>query len=99
MRTIAALTAWLLMNAAFSFSWNDPSGIVRSIDISTRQVVLDDGNTYSVRRGINLAKFRAGDKVTLHTEDDNGREIVTKVTKGEFVPARPKLSGRSHGVP
>jgi hypothetical protein len=97
MRTIAAFTAWLLVNAAFSSVWNDyHSGNIRSIDISTRQVVLDDGNTYSVRRGIDLAKFTIGEKVTLHTEDENGREIVTKVTKGEFVPPSPKLSGRRH---
>jgi hypothetical protein len=100
MRTIVALTPWLLINAALSLGWIDHhSGIIRSIDRPTRQVVLDDGATYTVRRGINLAKFTIGEKVTLHMEEENGTEIVTNVTKGDYVPPQPKQSGRNRTFP
>jgi hypothetical protein len=100
MKTIVTLTPWLLINAALSLGWTDHhSGIIRSIDWPTRQVVLDDGATYTVRRGINLAKFAIGEKVTLRTEDENGTEIVTTVTKGEYVPPQPKQSGRNRKFP
>ena len=92
-----ALAAWILASSAFSLSANDLSGTIESIDIPARQVVLDDGSTYFVRRGINLAKFAVGDKVTLHMEDENGKRMVTKLTKGEFVPPGLKQSSRRRG--
>ena len=99
MRIIAApaLAAWIVTSSAISVLGNDLSGTIKSIDIQARQVVLDDGNAYSVRRGINLAKFAVGERVTLHTEDENGKNMVTKLTKGEYVPPGFKQSSRRRG--
>ena len=91
-----ALAAWIV-TSAFSLSANDLSGTIKNIDIPMRQVVLDDGNAYSVRRGINLSKFTVGERVTLHTEDVNGKNMVTKLTKGEYVPPGPKQASRRRG--
>jgi hypothetical protein len=70
--------------------------VIGSIDWTTRQIVASDGKKYSVQRGINLAKFKAGDNVTLESNDERGKIIVTKITKaGETVVKTKKRSSRS----
>ena len=61
-------------------------GVIKSLDVFARQVVLEDGATYPVVRGINLGKFKPGDKVVLETEDRKGTETVTKLAKGDRIP-------------
>ena len=65
--------------------------VIGSIDWTTRQIVLDDGKTYLVQRGINLAKFKAGDQVTLESEDERGKVLVTKLTKAGETADRIKI--------
>ena len=71
------------LNSAQALPWSDFSGTITSIDVSSRQIDLDNGRTFYVQRGINLAKFKAGDKVTLHAEERLGKQMVTKLKQGE----------------
>jgi Cu/Ag efflux protein CusF len=68
-----------------ALAWSDLTGTItgtiEKINISARDITLDDGKTFSVERGINLAKFKAGDKVQLHIENRNGMKMVAKLTK------------------
>jgi Cu/Ag efflux protein CusF len=80
---LALAASMVVPISALALPWSDVSGTIRSIDVSTRQVDLDNGRTYYVQRGINLAKFKAGDRVTLRTEDEHGKQTVTKLKEGE----------------
>jgi hypothetical protein len=90
------VSALLVVGITHAFAWNDTVGTIRSLDRGTRELVLDDGKIFPVVRGINLAKFREGDHVILHTETQNGKEIIMKMSKGDrFVMPVPKVRSRT----
>jgi len=73
----------------------DVSGVIASLDWSIRKIVLDDGVTYTVARGINLAKFKIGDKVTLEIDDE--KKIVMKLTMADQLPPPLQMKRKSRG--
>jgi hypothetical protein len=92
---IPAFAALLLVSLDDALA-REFDAVIASIDWTTRHIVLTDGNAYSVQRGINLAKFKAGDNVTLESKDEAGKIIVTKMTKaGETVDRIKKRSSRN----
>jgi Cu/Ag efflux protein CusF len=92
---VSAFAALMLMSLGGALA-REFDAVIGSIDWTTRQIILTDGKTYSVQRGINLAKFKAGDNVTLESEDERGKIIVTKMTKaGETVDRSKKRSARN----
>jgi hypothetical protein len=92
---VSAFAALMLMSLDGALA-RELDAVIGSIDWTTRQIVLADGTTYSVQRGINLAKFKAGDNVTLESKDEHGKTIVTKMTKaGETVDRTKKRSSRN----
>jgi hypothetical protein len=44
---------------------DDASGAVKQINAGSRQVTLEDGKTYVIIGGIDISKFKVGDKVKL----------------------------------
>ncbi len=72
-----------------AFASADVTGVVQNIDLSSRQVVLDGERAYAVARGVNLTKFKLGDTITVHTEDQNGKDMVTRITKGDHFASAP----------
>ena len=90
------VSALLVIGVTHAFAWSDTTGTIRSLDRGTREVVLDDGKIFPVVRGINLAKFKEGDHVVLHTETQNGKETIVKMSIGDriVVPA-PKARSRT----
>jgi Protein of unknown function (DUF1344) len=89
-RRSAIATAAFVLCSGFTLISDDVSGVVRSIDRSTRQILLEDGKSYTIARGIDLAKFAADERVTLHSENQKGKEIVTKLRKGNVDLSIPK---------
>jgi Cu/Ag efflux protein CusF len=95
---LALAASMAVLNSALALPWSDFSGTIKSVDASTRQIDLDNGRTYYVQRGINLAKFKAGDKVALHTEEQLGKRMVTKLKQGEnSIPPVAKQPSRHRG--
>src|SRR6476660_8710692 len=90
------VSASLIVGSTPAFSWSDTSGTIRSLDRTTRELVLADGMIFLVSRGINLAKFNEGDHIVLHTETEKGKELITRITKGDR-PAvtAPKIHSRT----
>ena len=84
--------AYVIVSTSFvvgsmpAFAWSDTKGTIRSLDRATRELVLADGKIFPIVRGINLAKFNEGDHVVLHTETEKGKEIITRMTKGDVMP-------------
>jgi hypothetical protein len=91
MNTAARLGVCLLVlaNCGVALASGDVSGVIQTIDIRTRQLVLDGERTYPVVRGINLAKFKPGDTVTVRTEEQNGKDLIMKITKGDHFATEP----------
>jgi Cu/Ag efflux protein CusF len=56
-------------------------GTIQSIDQQTKQITLADGKTYTADASVDLASFKAGDSVTITTEEKNGQMTVTQLTK------------------
>ncbi len=65
-----------------SLAWSaDVSGVIKSIDANAHQITLDDGKTYTVDQSVKLTDFKAGDKVMVSAEVQNGKNMANKVTK------------------
>jgi hypothetical protein len=85
-RVVTGAVIAVLMTAGSACAADTALGTVKTVDVFARTVVLEDGASYPVLRGINLAKFKAGDKVVLETEDRKGTRTIVKLSKGERVP-------------
>ena len=48
------------------------TGRIKSVDLMSHVITLDDGSTYKVARGVNIKRMKAGQKVTLTTSDSAG---------------------------
>jgi len=57
------------------------SGSINSVDPNAREIVLDNGKTYTLQPGVDMAKLAPWDKVTINTETKGNQNIVDKVTK------------------
>jgi len=90
----AAFLLSLLSGSAHGALWTDFIGTIKNIDIPTREIALEDGKVYRVERGINLARFQPGEKVTIHIEERNRRELITKLRKGDYIPPAPLVAPR-----
>lgn len=76
----------LLVTAAIGFSspswaWSKESGNITSIDPNAHEIALDNGKTYSLQAAVNLASLAVGDKVTVTTEEQGGKNVASKVAK------------------
>lgn len=82
MRKVAlvALTASFAMSTGFAWAWSDVSGTVDKVNSKNREVVLDNGQTYMIQKTIRMGNLKKGAKVTLSWEQQNGKNMVNKVT-------------------
>ena len=103
LKRTAGITVFLcaLVGSGLAFAYDDVTGVIAKIDIPSRQLVLDGERTYPVMRGINLAKFKPGDKVTIRTEEMGGKkDMVTKIRLGDNFPLPPpKQNSRNRSIP
>ena len=78
---VPALATLMAMNASLAFAWSDVAGVIKSIDVQKHEMTLDNGKTYMLENTVNPVTFKAGDKVTVTTEVQNGKNMVNKVVK------------------
>jgi hypothetical protein len=92
---------WVVLGSEVAFAYDDVNGVVEKIDIPSRQLVLDGERTYPVARGINLAKYKVGDKIALRIEDEGTKKgVVMKIILGEYFPLPlPKQNSRNRSIP
>lgn len=76
----SAVAALFAMNMAVAFA-ADISGTIKSINASTHEITLEDGKTYTVNESVKLTDFKAGDKVMISAEEQNGKNVASKVSK------------------
>ena len=78
---VPALVTLMAMNASLAFAWSDVAGVIKWIDVKTHEMTLDNGKTYMLENTVNPVTFKTGDKVTVTTEVQNGKNMVNKVVK------------------
>ena len=76
-----AIAALFAMNMTAAWAWSDVSGTIKSINANAHEITLDNGKTYTVDQSVKLTDFKAGDKVMVSAEEQNGKNMVNKVTK------------------
>ena len=77
---MAAGAAAVLAASSFAAYAADISGAVVSVDASAGTVTLDDGKTYTLPQGFDLAALKAGEKVKA-TVDDSDPSKITAISE------------------
>jgi hypothetical protein len=78
--TVPAIAALMALGANFAWA-ADVTGVIKTVNATTHEIVLEDGKAYQVANNIDLATFKSGDKVIITAEVENGKAMATKVTK------------------
>jgi len=82
MRKVIVPAAAALIAMSVSFAWAaDVTGVIKSINAKSHEIVLDDGKTYTVPQSMKLSDFKEGDKVMVSAEVQNGKNVASKVEK------------------
>lgn len=77
---IIAFASAFAMTSGAAFAWSDVSGTVDKVNAKSREIVLDNGQTYMLEKNARMGKLKKGEKVTLSWEQQNGKNMVNKVT-------------------
>jgi Cu/Ag efflux protein CusF len=56
------------------------TGKIKSIDLMRHVIMLEDGTTYKVARGVNIKRVKAGEKVTVTTSSFGGTVEASAIT-------------------
>jgi hypothetical protein len=56
------------------------TGKIKSVDLMTHVITLENGSTYKVARGVNIKRMKAGEKVTVTTSGFGGTVEVSAIT-------------------
>jgi methyl coenzyme M reductase beta subunit len=78
---VPALAALMVLSAGTAFAWSDVTGMIKTINPKSHEIVLDNGKTYVLDQGVAIGTFKTGDKVTMTTQVENGKNMVNKLAK------------------
>jgi Cu/Ag efflux protein CusF len=56
------------------------TGRIKSVNLMSHAITLDDGATYKIARGVSIKRMKAGQKITLTTSDFGGTLEALAVT-------------------
>ena len=59
---------------------HNATGIIKSIDLMTHVVTLEDGSTFKVAKGVNIKRMKVGEKVTVTTSKFGGTVEASAIT-------------------
>lgn len=77
-RLVSAVVASLLLTSAAFAALTTESGLIKSLDVTKHQIVLDSGKTFDAP-AIELKTFKVGDRVTISFEMKDGKMVADKV--------------------
>jgi Cu/Ag efflux protein CusF len=78
--TVPAIAALMALGANFAWA-ADITGVIKTINANTHEIVLEDGKAYQVANSVDLKDLKTGDKVTITAEVENGKNMASRVTK------------------
>jgi hypothetical protein len=83
-KVLNVLGAAAILGAATTAFAAEPThkatGKIKSIDLMRHVIMLEDGTTYKVARGVNIKRVKAGEKVTLTTSSFGGTVEASAIT-------------------
>ncbi len=56
------------------------TGKIRSVDVMSHVITLENGSTYKVARGVNIKRMKAGETVTMTTSKFGGTLEASAIT-------------------
>jgi Cu/Ag efflux protein CusF len=56
------------------------TGKIKSVDVMRHVIILEDGSTYKLARGVNIKRVKAGEKVTVTTSKFGGTVEASAIT-------------------
>jgi Cu/Ag efflux protein CusF len=78
---LAAATAVALLAGISLANAAEVTGTIKSIDVTTGTITLENGKGYKLPASIKAAGWKVGEKVKVTFDDKNGQIIVTAVAK------------------
>ena len=79
-RIVAPLVAAFAMTAATYAFAADITSTIKSMDMTTHTVTLDNGIVYNFDSKFDLSKFKVGEKVKLTYSEQNGKYMGNALT-------------------
>jgi Cu/Ag efflux protein CusF len=76
-RFVAPLVAAFALTAASYASAADITATIKSMDMTTHSVTLDNGIAYNFDSKFDLSKFKVGEKVKLSYTEQNGQYMAS----------------------
>ena len=82
MRKVAvyALAASFAMSTGMAWAWSDVSGTIDKVNTKSREITLDNGQTYVIEKKVRMGNLKKGAQVTVSWEAQKGKNMVNKVT-------------------
>ena len=75
---LGAATAGFAGNATYR-----TTGKIKSVDLMTHVVTLENGSTYKAARGVNIKGLKAGQKITLTYSEFGGTIEASAITAAD----------------
>jgi Cu/Ag efflux protein CusF len=75
----AALVGMVLMSAGAFAATQTKAGEIKSTDPIKRELTLSSGDTFELPTTMNIAKLKAGEKVSVTYESKDGKMVASKV--------------------
>lgn len=77
---VLALAASFAMSTGMAWAWSDVSGTIDKVNTRSREITLNNGQTYVVQKKVRMGNLKKGTQVTVSWEAQNGKNMVNKVT-------------------
>ena len=78
-KLIASLAAATWLMAAGAAMAEEAKGTVQAMDVDTRLIMLDNGDTFRVVEGTPMADLKPGDEVTVSYEMQGGEKVALDI--------------------
>lgn len=77
---IMAAAAGLLAASSLSALADAVTGSIKSVDVATHSVILDDGNTYVLPEDFDVSVLKPGLELTFTYDEVDGKRTVSAVS-------------------
>lgn len=78
-KLIGAMTAIAILASAGAALADTANGKIKSVDQTTRMIILDNGHSYEAAKTVDISKLKAGELVTLTFSVVNGKNGVSSL--------------------
>ena len=83
-KVLNVVAAGAILGAATTAFAAEPThkvtGKIRSVDVMSHVITLENGSTYKVARGVNIKRMKAGETVTMTTSKFGGTLEASAIT-------------------